>query len=379
MPLNKNCADRRCSSVIATPASTTRARSTLVRALYLKHVKHMLKKEPEIISSQLKEINTALWQPSNFRVLVIANIEKLKNPVTSWKTLTGGLDNSKPLTPLETRLSRLSDLGKNPGNTAYIIPLPTIDSSFALVSTKGPSSYADPAIPALKVACAYLNAVEGPLWIAVRGTGLAYGTSLRQHRDAGQISLDIYRSPDVFKAYNASKDVIEAFVSGKTSFDPLAMEGAISSIVLDFANGEATLASAAQISFVRQVVRGQEKDYPKKMLEMVRKVGVEEVKEAMKDIIMPLFDPKNSILIVTCAPIMQEGLVKGFGGMGLKPQVKALADFQDDYGFNGDAAEEDEEDEVEDEDDEEEGNEEKEDEDGKMELSKTAGGETGKR
>ena len=336
--------------IITTPASTTRARCTLVRALYLKHIKQELKKDPDTIMAQIEELNAALWQPSNFRVLVIANIEKLKNPVSAWSTLVSGLDNSKPLTPLESRLSLLSDLGKNPGNTAYIIPLPTIDSSFALASAKGPSSYEDPVIPALMVATSYLNATEGPLWTAVRDTGLAYHSSLRQHIEAGQISLDIYRAPNANNAYLAIKNAIESYATGKTVIDHLALEGAISSIVLDFANGEATLASAAQISFVRQVVRGQGKDFPKRMLEKVRAVSVDAVREAMKEIIMPLFDPAKSILVVTCAPIMQEELVRGFSEVGLKPEVKALADFQDDYGFKGnDAIEEGEGDEQEDE------------------------------
>lgn len=340
--------------IIATPASTTRARCTLVRALYLRYIKRQIKENPETIISQFRELNAALWHPSNFRALVIADIYKVKSPVSAWDTLVSGLDNSKPLTPLESRLSRLSDVGKSPGNMAFIIPLPTIDSSFALVSAKGPSSYDDPVIPALMVAASYLNAVEGPLWTAVRNAGLAYGATLRQHRDAGQISLDIYRAPNAHKAYVRIMNAIEDYATGKLAIDSLALEGAISSIVLDFANGEATLASAAQISFVRQVIRGQEKDYPQRMLEKIRKVSVDEVREAMKGIIMPLFDPAKSILVVTCAPIMQEELVRGFSELRLKPEVKALTDFQDDYGMKIDDLDEEEDGENEEEQDEEE-------------------------
>lgn len=359
--------------IIATTASTTRARCTLVRALYLKRIKKQIRNNPEIITAQFKELKAALWQPSNFRVLVIADIRKLEKPVSAWNSLVSELDNSKPLTPLETRLSRLSDLGQNPGNVAFIIPLSTIDSSFALASAKGPSLHDDPNVPALMVATSYLNAVEGPLWSAVRDTGLAYHSSLRQHREAGQISLEIYRAPNAHKAYLAIKGTIEDYATGKTRIDPLALEGAISNIVLDFANGEATLASAALVSFVRQVVRGQGKDYPKRMLEKVRAVSVDEVREAMKGIIMPLFDPARSILVVTCAPNMQEELVKGFSALGLKPEIKALADFQDDYGIrNDDAAEEgdvDQDEEEDDDEDDDEEEEEEEDEDGeKMEL-----------
>ena len=341
--------------IIASPASTIRARSTLVQTVFLKHVRRLLQDDPEAVIDQLDVIRKELWQPCNLRVLVVANVEKLQHAVSTWSTLTDGLDNEKAITPLESRLYRLSELGKSPGDTAYIIPLPTIDSSFGMASAKGPFSYEDPRVPALTVAVSYLNAVEGPLWTAVRGTGLAYGTSIRQYRESGQVALSIYRSPDAYKAYEASKDIVAAYATGKTPIDELALEGAISSIVLDFANAEPTAPNAAEVSFMRQVVRGLDKDYPKNMLEKVRKVTVDEVQAVMRDVIMPIFDAKTSILVVTCAPIMQENIVHGFEGLGLKPQVKTLADFQDEHGLK---EEEGDEEDVDDDDDEENDNEE---------------------
>ena len=321
------------------PSSIARARSTLVRAIYLKRIKRLLEDSPKTILSQLEEIRTAICQQSNFRVLVIANLEKLPNPVSAWKALTTHLDISKPLIPLETRLSRLSEAGKHPGNLAYIIPLATIDSSFAISVAKGPESLDDPRIPALMVALSYLDAVEGPLWTAVRGTGLAYGTSFSRHTESGQISFDIYRSPNAFKAFNTSKIVVGDFVSGKTAFDELALEGAISSIVLGFANSQSSMASAAQMSFVRQVIRGLPADWNDAILKKVREVKVDEIREVMKNVVLPVFDPKTGTLIVTCAPVMEEELVKEFKGLGFKPEVRTLASFQDDYGLKGEEGE----------------------------------------
>lgn len=320
------------------PSSITRARGTLTRAVYLKRVKRLLDDSPSTIITQLEEIRAALCHFSNFRVLVIANIEKLLNPVSTWKYLTANLDVSKPLNPLETRISRLSDVGKTPGNTAFIVPLPTIDSSFVISVSKGPSSLEDPNVPALMVALAYLDAVEGPLWTAVRGTGLAYGTSFSRHTDSGQISFDVFRSPDAYKAFYASKDVVSKYVSGHTSFDELALEGAISSIVLAFANGEATMASAAQSSFVRQVIRGLPGDWNETMLKRVRGVNIDEIKKVMRQIVLPVFKPEHSNLIITCAPIMEQSLVKDFARLGFKPQVRSLVSFQDDYGLKTDAS-----------------------------------------
>ena len=293
-------------SIHASPSSIGRARGTLVKALYLKRVKRLLEKSPEVITSQLDDIRTALCQFCNFRVLVVANLEKLQNPVSTWKSFIAGLDLSKEVSPQDTRLSRLSDAGKNPGNLAYIIPLPTIDSSFALSVTKGPSSLEDPRVPAIMVAMSYLDAVEGPLWTAVRGTGLAYGTSFSRHVESGHILFDVYRSPDALKAFSASKKVVEDLASGVVAFDPLALEGAISSIVLGFANGQATIASAAQGSFIRQVIRGLPEDWNDVTLKKVRAVKSEEIRRVMQDVILPAFGAETSNLIVTCAPIMEE-------------------------------------------------------------------------
>ena len=296
----------------AATASIGRARGTLVKALYLKRVKRLLDSDPDMIVSQLEQVRNALCQFSNFRVLVIANLERLKGPVSAWELLGKDMDVQEPLRPMDDRLSRLSDAGKNLGNLAYIIPLPTIDSSFALSVAKGPESLNDPQIPALSVAISYLDAVEGPLWTAVRGTGLAYGTSFSRHVESGHISFDVYRSPDASKAFAAAKEVVESFVSRKTVIDTLALEGAISSIVLGFANGEATMVTAAQGSFIRQVVRGLPKDWNDVMLKRVRAVTVDEILNVMKDILLPAFIATTANIFVTCAPIMEEVSAESF-------------------------------------------------------------------
>ncbi|KAL8706462.1 MAG: hypothetical protein Q9201_000517 [Fulgogasparrea decipioides] len=315
------------------PASVTRARSTLVLALYLKGVRHHLKEDPEFIVEQLAEIRKTLFQFSNFRAVVVANVEKLTNPVSSWRDFTADLDTSKPLNPLDRRISRLSEAGLNLGKLAYIVPMPTIDSSFALSVAKGPSSFRDPRLPALTVALSYLDAVEGPMWVAVRGTGLAYGTSFSRHTESGQISYNVYRSPNAFRAFQTGKSVVEDFVSGKTDFDTLALEGAISSIVLSFANSQATMAAAAQMSFIRQVIRELPDGWNDYMLEKVRGVKVEEIRAVMKDLVLPVLTAATANLFVTCAPVMEEELVKGFQELGFKPEVRPLAWFQDDYGM----------------------------------------------
>ncbi|PGH15699.1 hypothetical protein AJ79_02293 [Helicocarpus griseus UAMH5409] len=330
-----------------TPESILRARSTLAKALYLKRTKHQLAKNPEVVVARMEEIKKQLFRFENIRIFVIADLEKLANPSTSWKPFVDRLgDASQPLNPIVKLRDRLTEAAKNPGAIAYIVPMPTIDSSFANTSAKGPDSYDHPKLPALLVAMAYMNAVEGPLWVAIRGTGLAYGSRFRYSVDTGLVHFYVYRSPNAHKAFEAGMKIVEDHLSGEAPFDPLmSLEGAISSIVVDFVNEQTTPASAANASFIRQVIRNLPSDYKEKILRKVREIGVEEMKEVLREIILPLFTPGKSDIVVTCSPVLEEPIKKGFETVGYKPEVQNLKYFEDDYGLEPEEGEEDEEDE----------------------------------
>ena len=152
------------------PESIGRARSTLVKALFLKRIRSLLKTSPDSVVQDLETVRKKLFQFPNLRLLVITDLDKLStiSPVSAWQTLLShpNLDTSLPLGPLGSRLSRLSDAGLNPGSHSYIVPMPTVDGSFLYAVARGLTSFNDPELPALMVAASYLNATEGPLWIA---------------------------------------------------------------------------------------------------------------------------------------------------------------------------------------------------------------------
>ncbi|QSZ29817.1 hypothetical protein DSL72_004335 [Monilinia vaccinii-corymbosi] len=113
---------------------------------------------------------------------------------------------------------------------------------------------------------------------------------------------------------------------------------------------------AGKDKFIKGVIKGLPENHNEELLKKVRDVGRDEIREVMRDILMKTFEPGMSNIIVTCAPIMEEAIVKNFQSLNFKTQVRTLSSFEDDYGL---AAPEDE-DEDEDEGDEEE------DEDGEM-------------
>ena len=288
-------------------ASSVKARGTLVKAVYMKRLKKLLAKDPKAVISSFEALRKSLFTFNNMRALVIANVEELPSPVSAWDVLISGLDTSKPLLPIVKQVERLSNDGKNPGNYgAVIIPMPTIDSSFLLSSSTGPTSYTDPILPALMVAISFLEAVEGPLWTAVRGTGLAYGSSFRRDPDGGFVQFSVYRSPDAYRAFNAAKNILETFISGTREIEEYELEGAISGIVVAFADEQTTMAAAGQFQFVNSVIRELDLEYNTRMLKLVREIGREQIKSVMKNVLHPVFTPGKSNIVVTCAPIMEE-------------------------------------------------------------------------
>lgn len=292
------------------PESISRAQDTLVKAIYLKRLIRLLDREPEKILDQLEQVRAALCQVSNFRVVVIGDVEKLKEPVTSWEVLTQGRETGQPLAPLDKRMDRLSAAGLKPGKIAYVVPVPSSDSSFLLSVGKGLIEWTDPRLAALMVAIAYLDATDGPMWAATRGTGLAYGTQFERRLSSGHVCFQIYRSPDAFKAFTAGKEIVEGFISGATPFADLELEGAISSIIFDFVNGQSTMTAAAQDSFIRQVIRALPDDFNDVLLRQVRSVTTQHIKESMKDLLLPLFVPETCNLIITCGKIMEKASLR---------------------------------------------------------------------
>ncbi|KAI0884379.1 Metalloenzyme, LuxS/M16 peptidase-like protein [Annulohypoxylon maeteangense] len=284
------------------PSSFMVAKRTLVKAVYLKRLKKLLEKDPDAVLSRFEELRKSLFTSDNLRILVTADISnsKLPEPVKTWDILSKSLSKSaEPIIPIVKPYTLLNDEGRNPGSVgATIIPMKAIDSSYAINSGKGLTSFSDPAVPALLVAMQYLETVEGTLWNAVRGNGLAYGAYFAKELDGGYLHFKVYRSPLASKAIVAARDAITALANGSIAFEKPMIEGAISQLVMALADQQSTMATAAMQNYINGVVRGLEPDYNTKMLAEVRTVTVEDIKHAMKTFLLPLFEPGKSNVVV---------------------------------------------------------------------------------
>lgn len=283
------------------------ARRTLVKAVYLRRLKKLLQTEPEKVVDMFEQLRKYLFTFENVRVLVTSDIAKLSDPVKSWDPVTRSLGSEKDMSSIIATHTMLNAEGQSPGSVgSVIIPMTSLDSSYSVSTTAGLTSYDDPRIPAMFVAIGYLEAVEGPLWNAVRGNGLAYGTHFARELDWGTLQYRVYRSPDASKAIDASRETVEKIATGKVPLDRHLVQGAVSGIVSGFADEQATMADAAQQNYILSVVRGLGLDWTKKIMAQVRGVTDEEIRSVMRELILPVFQPGKSNVVVTCAPIMQE-------------------------------------------------------------------------
>lgn len=293
------------------------SKRTLVKAVYLRRLKRLLEREPELVIGWFEELRRTLFTLSNVRVLVTANLAKLENPVATWDILATTLaqqqqqqrhgSDTVSMVPIVVPHTMLSEEGRKPGSYgAVIIPMTTVEGSYSVSTAKGTVSFSDPRLPAILVTIGYLEAVEGPLWNAVRGNGLAYGVSFSRELDGGYLQYKVYRSPDASKALAASEDAVRKLATGQAPLERFLVEGAVSQVVMAFADDQATMAAAAQQNFVLGVVRSLEPDWNQKMLERVRAVSPDEIRAVMHDLVLPVFRPSESNVVVTCAPLLQE-------------------------------------------------------------------------
>jgi Zn-dependent M16 (insulinase) family peptidase len=284
------------------------AKSNLVKAVYLRRLKKWLAAEPGAVVERFEALRSSLFTFQNIRILVAADVAKLEHPVAAWDALAARMGNPpKEMTPITAPVSMLSEEGKAPGSVGTtIIPMTTLDSSYSVSTASGLRSFADPRLPAFLVAVGYLEAVEGPLWNAVRGNGLAYGTSFSREVDGGYLQYRVYRSPDASKALLASRAAVGDLASGAVPLDRHLVQGAVSGIVMAFADERETMAAAAQQNFVRGVVRGLPENWSRDIMKAVRDVTFDEIRSVMQDVIMPVFEPGKSNVVVTCAPLLTE-------------------------------------------------------------------------
>lgn len=111
------------------------------------------------------------------------------------------------------------------------------------------------------------------------------------------------------------------------------LEGALSSIVVRFADSEADMATAGTQSFINQVIRGVGKEWNSILLQKVQAVTEEDLKRVLKDVVMGCFEKDRCVTICVAADGKVENIKAGFREAGFTVEVSELERFQDNYGL----------------------------------------------
>lgn len=307
-----------------------------------------LKSDPESLVKQMEQLRSHLLKPSSLRISVSGDIKSLAEPKSTWLKHFQSLEPEKLQNPLLGNTVLSSD-GAQPSGKALVMSMPSIESSYAYHAAKGPQGFDHPDNAALTVAISVLNAMESYLWKAIRGTGLAYGTSVGANAETGHVYLNIYRSPDSSKAFLEAGRVMKDLVDKKLKFDDLILESAKSSSVFRVASKIATGPDAAYRVYADVALKGISKDALRQQLEQAKSVTIEDVLESIKKYLLPIFDSKSSIAAIASSATKAAEISDHFKQAGYSVETRELQnnsalgladdDDTDDAGSSGSDAE----------------------------------------
>jgi len=268
-------------------------------------------------------------------VQVKGDILGLEKPVSSWLEHFKAIQPfpASELVPVKRSKDVMGELGRNPAKKIVLYGLSSIESSFAYHVAKGPDSWTHPDQPALTVARAVLNAMEGFLWKFIRGAGLAYGASISHDIESGLISYRIFKSPDSYAAFTAAQSLIDQLVSGKLEIDDLTIESAKSSLAYNTASKESTVSAAANASFTNMLL-GLPENHARIALAATKDVTAEDILRVIKQYIAPIFRPETSIASIASGLAKMEEIATNFEKLGYEVDRRTFDD-ADDSGSEG--------------------------------------------
>ncbi|KAG9302935.1 hypothetical protein G9A89_022352 [Geosiphon pyriformis] len=329
IPANKRDGNKMASAVLRTvlfdPVKSNQyALNILCQERFLPEALKRLEETPEKVVEDLLRFRNILTRPENFRIHVVGDILKLKDPKGAWVENFLNIEPENPLVPVRLAQEVLTEFGKNPGHKGYIVSLPAIESTFSIHCAKGITAFDSPDLAPLLVLCELLQTMEGVFWRMIRGQGLAYSVWLQASVEAGLVYFAIYRSPDAFKAFDQARKVISDLSQKTAEFDLPSLEGAKSGVIYSIISSEKTMAMAATKSFISIVLKNLPPNHSHEMIKQVQAVTVDDLHRMLNKYLTNLFLAETSNVVVASAPGKVKDVQGGFAKHGFHLENKGL-------------------------------------------------------
>lgn len=290
------------------------------------------------VARALERVREHLLQPQNVRVHVIGNVLGLQEPKRDWADAQFGLPSwwegkAHATAPIDSELAVHLPKAAKPAFDATVCAVSSIESSYAVFLASGLTDFHHPDLPALMVAVGMLNALEGFLWRFIRGAGLAYGASLYCNPVTGYVSFSLERSPNAAAAYIEARRLLRALGGDSSAqrgdevleIDEAMIQSAKSSLVYEVAEDHGSGPMSAEKTFVETVLQGAGKNYGRQLLVAMETVTVEQVQQAIRTYLAPIFDPATSIAGVAASVEVAEKIETQLKEVGYHVKRRELA------------------------------------------------------
>lgn len=292
------------------------------------------------IEADLELFRKSLFKLNNFRVLISGDVASIENPVTSWlpfindEFLFNSSDN-KEITVVPRSFNVLTEFGSNLVKKALIITVPSSDSTFLNSTTTIVTDYNDKDSAVISLTCSYLQAVEGPFWRGIRGTGLAYGANIRKQPEDHRLTFDLYRGADAIKAFEVASKIVNDLADGTTKFELEMVDGAISSLVNSIATSESNYYVASDSKYADNILKKRGPNFNTKFIRELNNVSIEDLVRIMNKYFVPLFNSKQSAVFVSAHPTKVSELTEFFEKQGYDVEVEESTLQLDEEGDEG--------------------------------------------
>ncbi|ODQ78123.1 hypothetical protein BABINDRAFT_93187 [Babjeviella inositovora NRRL Y-12698] len=299
------------------------AKDCLTLEAFLKDTSALLESDEGLatVLATLNEVRSQLFTNGNMRLVVAGDILSIEKPVSVFDVLVIG--NTTAVSAIPRTLAALKPESDVRGK-AFLISAPASDSAYLIAATKIPTDYLHPDMPKIALVSEYLQAVEGPFWRGIRGTGLAYGANIHRDLEFGNLMFDIYRGSDGEEALKVAHTIIQGFATGETPFVQSAMEGAVASLVNTVVNGQSNSLSTGNGKILDVVFKNRGGDFTTKFLGQVQKLTVQDLQDTTNKYFVNLFDAGKSSIFGCVSPSKEAAFTETLTRLGYQVSVETL-------------------------------------------------------
>jgi len=168
---------------------------------------------------------------------------------------------------------------------------------------------------ALRLVCEALSMMEGPLCLATRGKGLAYGASVDFAQTDNSVTLDLWECTNVRKAIEAALAVISEAADEINEFQ---LENARGSLVFSLKSQRATPTSVTEAAVAAGKRGWRSKAEVQGWEQILRSITKQDVVDAHAECVMQLCDASKVVACIACNPSDCKKSAKGLAaGLGL--------------------------------------------------------------